>query len=276
MQTNENNRSKNLQIEKFIDPVVEKMVSNVEWKDMQTSPLGKIIPGAELRSEAKKMLKSIIYDEQEQFRITRGVKLIEENLDRLPNAALCRADLRQAGEILLQQLEETVELLDQNAEVLNNMEKDLLVSMENAPSNDLNFENIPSTAELLKISPATMAAFYELGTLLFKEKRIEEALCIFLYLTTLNVYSYEIWFSLGLCYESLSEWIHAIYAYTMSSLMNPHYIPHYLRCIQCYLTVKDKENAIGSFQLAEHFMTPADKEAYGPQMLYLKQLCNSM
>lgn len=248
-------------INKKLDEFTEECASGIQWKDFQSSPLGPVIPASMIRENFKTLFKTVLDKKRDGERIARGVEIIDQNLGSLPNEELCRKDLRQSAERISKNLLAAMQKFDKNpdpedAETLKWMGAD----------KNKKFETI---GDLLGFSPETCKSFYEIGSNLFKEKQYEDACCVFLFLSLLQPYTYEVWVSLGLCHQHLEDWFSAVYCFSLASVMNPDHIDPYIYGAECFLAANDKKNAKGNLEIARHFLTPENRNVYEPLIDHL-------
>lgn len=245
--------------DKIIDHVLENSLKDIEWKEYKSSPLSPSVPADEVKNQCKSSLKDLLFNESEQTRIENGMKIIEQNLHRIPEEKLCRENLLKAGNILFNNLSEMVDKLEENLSTNSTPEVPELINEDNT-NQDASIEDIPPLSERLGISYATCKAFYQIGSLLFDEKKFDEAECVFHFLSVLYHKSPEIWTALGMCQQKRQDWFSAIASYSLAIVINPANSLPYIYSAECFFKVNDPTNAKGHLKLAEHFQTEDNKQ----------------
>lgn len=243
-------------INKKIDEMAEDCASQFEWKDFKSSPLSPSIPADTVRDNFKIFFKNTLYNKRDEERIARGVEIIDHNLDRLSNAKTCRQELTECANRFADKIIAAVKKFEQDPNSVKEWEW-----MEDA---DHKIKTSDTIADLLGISFETCGSFYEIGSMLFREKQYEDACCVFQFLSILQPYTYEVWISLGLCHHHLNDLLSAISAFAISSLMNPTKVEPYIYGAECFLGANDHKNAKGNLLAARHFLTDENREFYEP------------
>jgi type III secretion system low calcium response chaperone LcrH/SycD len=256
--------------ENLITGCIDEFCKNVEWHEPAPNPLGKSRSLDDIQKEFKQLIRSIFFNEQEKERIYKGVRLIKENLSRVSNEKICLAELKAASQQMFHHL---AEIIDEDKELLNLIfEIDAHKFPKDAAKiNGHALDKVHPISEEFGISESTMVSFYEIGYQLFNEHQIEDARCVFQFLSILNAFSHEIWLALGMCHQKVDDWFSAICAYSMASLMHPENPLPYIHCAECFIANNDKENALGSIRLAEYFMNGKNKSKLEPIIKDIKK-----
>jgi tetratricopeptide (TPR) repeat protein len=249
----------------YIEATVEDVARNMEWKDTETED-HKIITAAEAKEEFKKNFRESILNKKENERNERGYNLIMQHLGEYPNDRLCLKELEQ----VTQKYEASIkEMMDKNIDKINGI-----------LHADIDFNNLVQTLKKLppptsegdadnffspiggkfKLSHDTLTTFYQIGTKLYNEDQVEDAICVFSYLSALDDLNYEIWVSLGMSYQRAKEWKPALKAYTMANLVNPHNPIPYFYSIDCYLAINSKPDAETALKMGKHFISDENRE----------------
>lgn len=244
-------------INQKLEEFTEECAALSKWSDFQASPLAPTISAAVIRESFKTVFKSVLDEKRDGERTAKGVAIIDHNLGRLPNAELCRQELRSCAERLAHNLIQAMQKFNNHPE---NIKEFKWVETDPEKKNG----PLSSVADLLGFSFETTKSFYEIGALLYEEKKYEEACCVFQFLSLVQPNTFEIWFSLGLCHQQLKDWFSAVYCYSLASVMNPQQIDPYIFGAECFLAGNDRQNARGSLEVARKFLTDDNREIYMP------------
>lgn len=247
---------------KTLDAGLDQALEDLDLQDYSSSPLSRTIPKEEIKQNIKKFFIEILDDKKEQERILNGIKIIEENLGSLPEGELCRKELEKAAS----------RMLDDCLDFITKIEDDPSSIVNLTESKQENLTNLQSFAEQIGIPLDVIRIFYNFGSQLFKERKVEEALCVFQFLSFLDVYSPDIWVALGMCHQRLKEWFYAVHCYSMASVFNPDNVLPYIYSAECFIENKDFENAKDCIQWAEHFITPENKSYFDSKLQELRKL----
>lgn len=257
--------------EKKLEANIDSLISLFKWEDYSSSPLSPKIPKELLKKNAKKSLREILDNKKEQERIAKGIQLIESHLDQLPDGEKCRQELNRVSEILFDDLMHLINTIEKNISSIanENFMLDCVTQME-AEKGQQNLTQPISFADKMGLSSSTLETFYNFGAQLFKENKIEDAICIFQFLCFLDAYSHEIWLALGMSHQRLKEDFFAIHCFSMASIFNPQNVLPYIYSAECLINNGDRDNALGSIALAEYFITPEKKSAFEAKIKELK------
>lgn len=265
---------------KFLEATVKSAANDGTWVD-DDLPNHKKVSAEESKTLFEKRLYETLDPTQEAKRYERGFDLILQHLGEYPNDRLCLKELQTAAQILAASIKEMVgpEQLEK-AKVLLSREiayekiVDVIQSANPPDREDSQLELPPSIAHQCHLSVDTLSTIYEIGSKLFNENQIEEAICVFAYLTFLDGYNHDVWLSLGICYSKAQEWISAIKSYTMASLMKPENPMPYLYSIDCFLALNDKLDAEASLYMANYFINDENREKMAKSIAHYESLLN--
>lgn len=98
-------------------------------------------------------------------------------------------------------------------------------------------------SDILCIPHEKMDAAYSVGKELFEKKHFVEACDIFFLLTQLNPYYANVWIAMGLCWQNQQVYDEALGNFTIAILLNDKNPEPYLSSIECFLALKDPEQA---------------------------------
>jgi tetratricopeptide (TPR) repeat protein len=97
--------------------------------------------------------------------------------------------------------------------------------------------------EVLKISDSTVDKYYEICRNLLSEKRFEDAINAYAFLTFLTPVYSNFWLGLGIAEQSLQNYQETILAYAMAIATDPNNIPAYVNFAQCCIALGHKDVA---------------------------------
>lgn len=113
------------------------------------------------------------------------------------------------------------------------------------------FQNNALFQEAKQISHASLQELYEKAYLLYQEKKGEEASVAFGILIALDPFSYPFWMGLAASRQMNNEFERALQAFAIASLLDDQDpAPHY-HAAQCYLALKNEEEARKAIDLAD-------------------------
>jgi tetratricopeptide (TPR) repeat protein len=263
-------------IDNFRDSYIEQFAGALDWKDVEMdTPDHKKFSANEIKGEFKKIIRESLDDTKANERSSAGFNLIIKHLGEYPNDRLCLKELENAAKSLRTSLDDAIgpnadkmqQTLSENIDFVTTLE-----TMSEDSNADEEFATPPSLAEQWQVSPETLMTFYQIGVKLYEELKLEEAICVFTYLSLLDQYNHDVWVSLGMCQQRANEWMNAIQSYTTASLMNPLNPIPYFYSIDCYIGINNYTNAHTSLQMAEHFITEENKEQMTPLLAHYKQV----
>jgi len=232
----------------MIRPFIEKVRKQYETvlRDQSLQKGGIQQPDSVIKDRAKKEceeLQKFLLGEEEMDRIEKGFELVLKGLEKLPNRVAVLEDIKKAGSRLMEEPEESEELVLPVYETLQQM---------------------------FGLSEETYDSIYSIASDFFNAGQMEEALNIFLLLTNLNNFVFEPWLGLGSCWQYNKRFPEALQAFSMASLLdfqNP--LPHLLSA-QVYLQIENKELAKGTLELALAKMNQNQKKELNSHIQYVK------
>ncbi len=115
------------------------------------------------------------------------------------------------------------------------------------------FEEGKPLQELFGFSNEATAEFYEVAKGLIEERRYEEAVKAFVFLTTLNPYISEFWSGLGLSKQHLDLNDDALFAFSVAFRLDGRSIFPYVLAAQCCIKANDFDRAFEIIGEAETF-----------------------
>lgn len=122
------------------------------------------------------------------------------------------------------------------------------------------------------LSDATISHFYDAGMHFRVAGMWQDAADIFLALTILNPWRFNVWMAFGICHQQLKQYNEALVAYSTAIIMNDHAYEPYIRSAECFLQLGDTANAKGSLHTAEQLIAAADIPNKRPLIAYIKAL----
>jgi type III secretion system low calcium response chaperone LcrH/SycD len=104
--------------------------------------------------------------------------------------------------------------------------------------------------EIVGYSDLVMDKFYVKARSLFEQQRYDEAAEAFVFLATLNPYTYSYWLGLGMSEQLCDQQASALAAYGMAILTDPTQPNSHYHSASCHKTMGNKEAALASLELA--------------------------
>jgi len=108
-----------------------------------------------------------------------------------------------------------------------------------------------SLQELLGYSTEVMESMYAKAYALFEEKEWRGANQLFLFLSTLDPYTYGYWLGLAMTYQMLEDYEQAILAYECSLTVNPEAYIGYYHMASCHALLNEVDDALRLLELLE-------------------------
>lgn len=252
-------------VNNLLELTIDNVANKIDWQDVEVSP-GKKLTADELKEDFKNHLHKTLDDRKSDQRIYNGFGIIMQHLGEYPNERHCLKEVENATQILKSSLQEVLGPNLENAtEALSTkIDFDTYEQVIDKLPTSENPTMPPSLAETWKLSLDTLETFYQIGTKLYENEKLEEAISVFSYLSIIDVYNPNVWLSLGMCHHKGNDWFEALKAFTMVNILNPENPLPYLYSIDCYLANHDRNNARASFQLASHFITNENREPFAP------------
>lgn len=258
--------------EKLVVEAIEDAAQQIEWQDIQTSPMAEVIPAEKAKQEFKEQYREILQDQKGQERLQRGIELVVDNLKGLPNEKSCMEELVKGSD---EYLKTSIDFFNENmgdaVEKLSKMDiskidiagkiKELSEKSPEPTAEELDQLNDErSMAMIMGISNETLKTCYDIAMKFYEEGNMEESLCVLEFLSFLDTYCHEVWLAKGMCNQMLGDMVGALTAYSVASLMNPQNPLTYLHTAECFIIANDKENAESSLRMAEYFKTQENAE----------------
>lgn len=238
-----------------IDNLVETLTEQVRHSGLSEEEISK------KKEELRATLTGFICDDRNQNRLFESISILMEHIHEYPNDKLCIKELEHAGQVIVSTLEEITP--DDIQKLVEASEK-----LKNEPPKETVLP--PPLAETWGLSALTLDTFYQIGSKLYDQNKLDEAISVFLFLTLLNSYSHETWLSLAMCHHRAKEYLYAIQAYMTSSIWDPTDPLAYFYCCECFLEMGDFLNAQESLTMGEHFITKENKARFEPLLTYCK------
>ncbi|MFQ5730300.1 MAG: tetratricopeptide repeat protein [Waddliaceae bacterium] len=114
--------------------------------------------------------------------------------------------------------------------------------------------------ELFGFTNEVMAEFYETAKSILEQKRHEEAIDVFVFLTTMNPYISDFWMGLGMAHQHNKSYDDALFSYSVAFTLEGRDIFPYILAAQCCLETKDFDKAIEILETAEHYAEEHSEE----------------
>jgi type III secretion system low calcium response chaperone LcrH/SycD len=184
-------------------------------------------------------------------RTNKGFDLILQHLGEFPNDRLCLKELDAAAASAIASLENLIDSDD-----------------------DDELEQPQSLANDWKLSPETLATFYQIGVNLYEQEDLEDAICVFTYLSSIDSNNFSVWFSLGMCLQRAEQWLPAIDAYSMANTLDPTDPIPYLYSIDCFLARNEKPYAEKCLETVRALVTDENREATEPLLDHYQALAD--
>ena len=107
--------------------------------------------------------------------------------------------------------------------------------------------------ELFGFSDEVTAEFYETAKNILEQKRFQEAINAFVFLTTINPYMSDFWVGLGMAHQQNNQHDDAMFAYSVAFNLDGREIFPYILAAQCCMEIKDFEQALQVVEAAEQY-----------------------
>jgi tetratricopeptide (TPR) repeat protein len=111
---------------------------------------------------------------------------------------------------------------------------------------------------------------YQVASRLFNMQRMEEALSVFVLLTTINNFVFEPWLGLGSCWLTKQRHTEALHAFTMASLLNYNHPAPHIYAAECYLGLNNNKLAQETLELALKLMDKTQQTEFKSHIDYIK------
>ena len=98
--------------------------------------------------------------------------------------------------------------------------------------------------ELFGFTNEVTAEFYEAAKNILEQKRFEDAINAFVFLTTINPYMSDFWVGLGMAHQQNNQHDEALFSYSVAFNLDGRQIFPYVLAAQCCMEVKDFERAL--------------------------------
>jgi type III secretion system low calcium response chaperone LcrH/SycD len=110
-----------------------------------------------------------------------------------------------------------------------------------------------SLQELFGFSNEAMVEFYGAARNILEQKRFPEAVKAFSFLAMLNPNISDFWTGLGIAQQNNQDIESALFSYSMAYTIEGENITPYMLAAQCFVDLKDFEQAINVLEIAEGF-----------------------
>jgi hypothetical protein len=115
--------------------------------------------------------------------------------------------------------------------------------------------------EIFGFSNETTVEFYEAAKNILEQKRYEDAIDAFTFLTTINPYMADFWMGLGMAQQNNNEHDAALFSYSIGYTLEGGVIFPYVLAAQCCMEIRDFERALEVIGNAETYAEEnADKQ----------------
>lgn len=252
-------------VENSIEDLSTEFANCCEWKEQNYSEFRNSKSAEESKLEFKKKLKSLLDNTAELQRIKEGMDTIFDQLKIKPGGKACLIELERASKTYFEELSASIDSIQ------DFVKENLPSKSQSKKADSFTFSSLASH---LGISNETMRVIYEIGNEFYTHKKYQEALSIFQVLNHLDYSSHVIWVSLGICFQQIKDYYHAIYAYTMASLTKPSDLQPYLYSCECFLALNNHEQAKGCIELAKHFKELYHNQEHMKRIEELQRLVN--
>lgn len=193
--------------------------------------------------------ESLFEDQANSFKTAAMIReqRKREVVEYLESEALQKALLRAVNLLLSPESErvlsdEEMEDLQENLAKIT-ADKLLNPSDEIKELIDKNQEEVIPYQQIFGLSNDSLLTIYKLGYHYFQNQNIDEAIDIFILLTTLNSTVADFYYALGLCYQQKQQWPDAVACFTFASYLNPAHVGARISLIECYQQLKDDTKA---------------------------------
>jgi len=122
--------------------------------------------------------------------------------------------------------------------------------------------------ELFGFTNEVTVEFYETAKNILEQKRFEDAINAFTFLTTLNPYISDFWLGLGMAQQRNNNYDEALFSYSVGFTLEGRKIFPYILAAQCCMEVKDFERAHEVIDMAAKY---ADEQAEEEDTKQLKE-----
>lgn len=249
----------NLLHKEMIDQAVDKIAEMQVFEDKERGGFEKKLSTEEVEQNFKEKAREVIQNEEVRLHILKGADIIVDNIHDTTRKEEIRRELREAGkkyeELLSTEMPIRLKDLLEGEEDPDNPSNESQKEEQQAP-----VENVSPLFETIGISWETMAIMYDVGTDLFNDGRVEEALSSFYFLSTLSGDSHEIWFNLGLCCCRMEKWSEAIPAFKVASEAEKMKLSSLLHLADCYTNLNMQIEARSQLDTAMDILENLDEE----------------
>lgn len=97
--------------------------------------------------------------------------------------------------------------------------------------------------EVVGFSDETLVRFYEAASSILDQRRFEDAINSFFFLTALNPYLSELWQGLAMSYQQNQEYENALDAYSVAYTLEGKKLFSYAMAAQCCIEMKEFDKA---------------------------------
>jgi len=140
------------------------------------------------------------------------------------------------------------------------LQRDLKQAAVTMKQFDYKTDRITNFARLLGIGEDSLEAIDSVAKVKYTDEKIDDALSLLVFLTTLAEDNAEYWYELGICFQDLNQFDMALKAYTNCLEVNPNHMGSQAFCTECYLNLDQKNKAWDSFYKAKSLMVEQNLE----------------
>lgn len=211
-----------LAVREAIKPTIDELIHSAEDRLEVEAHKPNAIPitkrkQKEMLEETSQFLAKLLSGEEERRLIKNGFAIVIKEAESSNGGKLLLEELRSAGTRFIE-----------------------FFSVKEADTTLPVFETMQ---DFLKISNQSLDTMYSMGYKLFQDNEIKKALSVFSLLANINNYVYEYWLAIGICYMQEKDYLRALHAFSMASLIDlPQAAPH-LYSANIYLISGERELA---------------------------------
>ena len=107
--------------------------------------------------------------------------------------------------------------------------------------------------EIFGFSNDTTLEFYEVAKYILEQKRFEDAIKAFSFLTNINPYISDFWTGLGIAQQNNNDYESAVFSLSMAFTLEGGMITPYMLAVQCFMEIDDFDQAIEVLEIAETY-----------------------
>ena len=132
-----------------------------------------------------------------------------------------------------------------------------------------------SWQKLLNLTNETMLWIYQVGYKQFEEKKLEQALSIFLTLAILNPHICDYLIALGTAQLALAQKTQALHTFSLASILEPEHPIIRFRCAEIYLDSEQFDDALLELEALREIIEKEKLNSIKPYFEFLKNKANN-